>query len=737
MITTFARLIVRRRRLVLLGTAAVLVVFGVLAGGTFGVLKGGGFDDPNSDSSQARALIDSQFGGQTNLAFLATPTDGNLDATDVASAATAAVDRLKAEKGVDNVVSYWTEHVPSLASRDGHAGLIAAHVSGDEDQAAKTATAVIKDVATDHGPVRIQAGGQLGVNDDVTTQIAKDLALAESIAVPLTLLLLLLAFGSAVAALLPLGVGLAAVLGTFAVLDVLGHMTSVSTYSINLTTAMGLGLAIDYSLLIVSRFREELADGRDTEAAMVRTLQTAGRTVVFSAATVAVALGAMLVFPLYFLRSFAYAGIGVVVVAMLAAVVSLPALLAVLGPRVNAGRLPRRRPVVSASQESSFWRRVASGVMRRPIASAVPVIALLLLVGIPFLSITFATPDDRVLPTSHSSRQVGDALRTDFDVSADAATYAVVSGSPASRAVDGYAARVSQLPHVVSVQYAGGTWTDGARGGQPDAARFTRPGGQYLLINGPADSSSTASQDLVGAVRDVPPPTGTQVHVGGAPAELVDSKAAIASGLPLAALWIALSTFILLFLFTGSVVLPIKALILNVLSLSAVFGVIVWIFQEGHFSGVLGFTPGPINTSMPVLLFCIAFGLSMDYEVFLLSRVKELHDSGMSNGDAVAEGLARTGRIVTTAAALLSVTFLAFATSSVSFLKLFGIGTALAILLDATLVRGVLVPSFMRLAGDWNWWAPKPLARLHRRIGLSEAAPAGTHRPSRKIEVGV
>jgi RND superfamily putative drug exporter len=725
MLTTLAHLIVRRRRLVLLGTAAVLVLFGVLAGGTFGVLKGGGFDDPKSDSSQARALIDSQFGGQTNLVFLATPTGGNLDATDVGAAATAAVDRLKAEKGVDNVVSYWTEHVPSLASRDHHAGLITAHVSGDEDQAAKTATAVIKDVATDAAPLRIQAGGQLGVNDDVTTQIAKDLALAESIAVPLTLLLLLLAFGSAVAALLPLGVGLAAVLGTFAVLDVLGHITSVSTYSINLTTAMGLGLAIDYSLLIVSRFREELADGRDTEAAMVRTLQTAGRTVVFSAATVAVALGAMLVFPLYFLRSFAYAGIGVVLVAMLAAVVSLPALLAFLGPRVNAGRLFRRRPVVSASQESSFWRGVASGVMRRPIASAVPVIALLLLVGIPFLSIAFATPDDRVLPTSHSSRQVGDALRADFDVSAAAATYAVISGSPASSAVDGYAARVSQLPHVVSVQYAGGTWTDGARAGQQEAARFTRPGGgQYLLIYGPADSSSTASQDLVGAVRDVPAPTGTEVHVGGAPAELVDSKAAIASGLPLAALWIALSTFILLFLFTGSVVLPIKALILNVLSLSAVFGVIVWIFQEGHFSGVLGFTPGPINTSMPVLLFCIAFGLSMDYEVFLLSRVKELHDSGMDNTEAVAEGLARTGRIVTTAAALLSVTFLAFATSSVSFLKLFGIGTALAILLDATLIRGVLVPSFMRLAGEWNWWAPKPLARLHRRIGFSEAAPA-------------
>ena len=723
MLTTLAHLIFRRRRLVLLGTAAVIVMFGVLAGGTFGVLKGGGFDDPNSDSSQARTLIDSQFGGQTNLVFLATPTDGNLDTSGVVAAATAAVDRLKAEKGVDNVVSYWTEHVPSLASRDRRAGLITAHVSGDEDQAAKTATAVIKDVATEDGPLRIQAGGQLGANDDVTTQIAKDLALAESIAVPLTLLLLLLAFGSAVAALLPLGVGLIAVLGTFAVLDVLGHMTSVSTYSINLTTAMGLGLAIDYSLLIVSRFREEVADGRDTETAVARTLQTAGRTVVFSAATVAVALGAMLVFPLYFLRSFAYAGIGVVLVAMLAAVVSLPALLAVLGPRVNAGRL-RRRPVGSASQESSFWRRVAEGVMRRPIASAVPVIALLLLLGIPFLSITFATPDDRVLPTSHSSRQVGDALRTDFDVSAGAATYAVITGPVASSAIDRYAMQVSQLPDVVSVQYAGGTWTDGARGGPTDAARFTRPGVQYLLINGPADSSSTASQNLVGAVRDVPAPTRTEVHVGGAPAELVDSKAAIAAGLPLAALWIALSTFILLFLFTGSVVLPIKALILNVLGLSAVFGVIVWIFQQGHLSGVLGFTPGPINTSMPVLLFCIAFGLSMDYEVFLLSRIKELHDSGMSNTDAVAEGLARTGRIVTTAAALLSVTFLAFATSSVSFLKLFGIGTAVAILLDATLIRGVLVPSFMRLAGDWNWWAPKPLARLHRRIGISEAAPA-------------
>ncbi|HEX2903658.1 MAG TPA: MMPL family transporter [Jatrophihabitans sp.] len=717
----FARLtalVVHRRRWVLIASGAVLLGFALAAAGTFSVLKTGGFDNPSSGSSQARAVLNDRFGGAPNLVLLVAPADGNLNSA-AGSAATVTAD-LRQDSAVDSVASWWTSHSDSLRSTDGRTGLITAHVTGDESQAAERARHIIDRVTTSSGPVTVRAGGQLGVGNDVTNQVGKDLAVAEAIAVPLTIILLLLAFGSVVAAALPLSVGLIAIAGAFATLDVLGHLTNVSTYAINLTTAMGLGLAVDYSLLIVNRFREELAAGRDTETAVGNTLRTAGRTVLFSSATVAVALAAMLVFPLYFLRSFAYAGIGVVLIAMLASLTTLPALLAVLGPRVNAGRVRRNRPVRAASEESRFWRRIATTVMRRPVLTAAPVILVLLVLGSPFLHISFATPDDRVLPSSLTSRQVGNELRSHYADNAAAADYVVIEGSPSTAAVRDYADRVSRLPSVTSVVDSTRVISQGTSVG-PGQPGLTAAGVQYLIVNGPTDGGSAAAQRLVTDIRSLSGPAGGRVLVGGGPAELVDSKAGIAAGLPWAAAWIALSTFVLLFLFTGSVLLPVKALVLNVLSLSAVFGAMVWVFQDGHLSGPLGFTPGPINTSMPVLLFCIAFGLSMDYEVFLLSRIAEQRTLGAGNAEAVAAGLARTGRIVSTAAALLSVTFLAFGTSRVSFLQLFGIGTAIAIIIDATLVRGVLVPAFMRLAGDWNWWAPAPLARLHRRFGLSES----------------
>jgi len=720
----FARLttlVVQRRRWVLIASGLVLLAFVVAAAGTFSVLKAGGFDDPSSGSSQARTVLDDKFGGSPNLVLLVAPADGNLASAAPRAAEVTGI--LKQNKDVDSISSWWTTPVDQLRSSDGKTGLITVHVTGDESAAADHAKKIIDEVTTKSGPVTVKAGGQLGVGNDVTNQVGKDLAVAESIAVPLTIILLLLAFGSVVAAALPLSVGLMAIAGAFATLDVLGHLTDVSTYAINLTTAMGLGLAIDYSLLIVNRFREELAAGRDTETAIGNTLRTAGRTVLFSSATVAVALAAMLVFPLYFLRSFAYAGIGVVLIAMVASLTTLPALLAVLGPRVNAGRIRRSRPVRAASEESPFWRRIATLVMRRPVLTAVPVIAVLLVLGSPFLHISFSTPDDRVLPSSLQSRQVGNELRNNYADNTSASIYVVLQGNPAS--VDRYAARLSDLAGVNSVTSSSGIVSHGRPAG-PRQPGLTADDVQYLIVNGPTDANSTAAQDLVKQIRTLPSPAGSTVQVGGGPAELVDSKAGIATGLPWAVAWIALSTFVLLFLFTGSVLLPLKALVLNVLSLSAVFGTMVWIFQDGHLSGLLGFTPGPINTSMPVLLFCIAFGLSMDYEVFLLSRIAEQRAHGADNAEAVASGLARTGRIVSTAAALLSVTFLAFGTSRVSFLQLFGIGTAIAIIIDATLVRGVLVPAFMRLAGDWNWWAPKPLARLHAKIGLSEASETPT-----------
>jgi RND superfamily putative drug exporter len=725
MITRLAHLVVQRRQLVLTLSAAVLIAFVALASGAFSVLKSGGFEDPQSGSSQAKALLETNFGGQSNLVLLVTPTDSgaNVDTSAVAAAATALTDQLNSRSSVTNVASYWSSHADGLRSRDGTAALITMHIEGDEDASAKIAKTVISEVRKTSEPIKVRAGGQLGIGDDVTNQVAKDLGIAEGIAVPITLLLLVLAFGSIVAALLPLGMSLVSIAGTFALLNVLGHITDVSIYSVNLTTALGLGLAIDYSLLIVNRFREELGKGADLESAITRTMQTAGRTVVFSAATVAVALAAMIIFPLYFLRSFAYAGIGVVIVAMLSAMITLPALLATLGTRVNAGRIRRSRPLRPASEESAFWRRTATAVMRRPVAIAVPVIAVLLLLGTPFLHISFATPDDRVIPTSLQSRQVGDELRTGFSNNAASLLYAVVRGNPSEGQLAAYASRVSSLPNVSSVQGAAGTWQAGQF--TPSASgQFSRPGVQYLEIAGPTDGSSGEAQALVHAIRTTASPAGSTVVVGGGPAQLVDSKDAIGSRLPVALIWIAITTFILLFVFTGSILLPAKALVLNALSMSAVFGAMIWIFQDGHLSSVLGFTPGPINTSMPVLLFCIAFGLSMDYEVVLLSRIKELRDHGAGEVESVAAGLARTGRIVSTAAALLAVTFFAFGTSQVSFLQLFGIGTGIAIVLDATVIRGVLVPAFMRVAGSANWWAPGPLRRLHDRIGLTESEPA-------------
>ncbi len=597
------------------------------------------------------------------------------------------------------------------------------------------------------------------VGEDIGHQVSADLAVAESIAIPITLVLLVMAFAGVVAALLPLGIGLLGIVGGFVTLSVIGELTDVSIFAVNLATAMGLGLGIDYSLLMVSRFREELAAGRERADAVAVTVHAAGRTILFSGATVIVALAVMLLFPPYFLKSMAYAGIAVTLVAVVAAIVSLPALLMVLGERVNSWRvggligLVRRRgpsrsePVgVSGADggatgareagESPFWRRVAATVMRRPVLTGLPVVAVLLVLGTPFLHVDFGTPDDRVLqPGSASSRVVGDALRADFVADLGGAMEVVVQAAgtgPVDRpALTDYAATLSRLPDVARVDSALGTYVQGRRTVPPGPAssRFAAAGADSLQVVTSVDYASGRAQKLVRTARAVPPPAGTSALIGGAPAVLVDGKSTVADRLPLALGLIALATFVLLFLFTGSVLLPVKAIVLNGLAMCAVFGASVWIFSDGHLAGLLDFTPGPLDTSMPVLLFCIAFGLSMDYEVFLLSRIKEAHDAGAGNSEAVATGLARVGRIVTTAAALLAVTFLAFATSSVRFMQMFGVGTALAIVLDATLIRGVLVPAFMRVAGNANWWAPRPLRILHDRFGLHEyrapAPPAG------------
>jgi RND superfamily putative drug exporter len=700
--TRFYRLglfIAGRARLVLSLSLALLVVFAVLGVGVFGRLLSGGFDNPSSASSRVTALLNSKFGGEPDILFLVHANAGTVDGAAATASGEALAAKLAADPRLSGVTSYWTTHAAGLRSKDSTDALILARVVGNDNQAATTAPAVIATYAhVNTAATTVRIGGALGT--DIGSQVTKDLALAESIAVPITLILLTIVFGSVVAALLPLGIGILAIFGTLAELDVLTHVTSVSIFAVNLTTALGLGLGIDYALLMVSRFREELAAGADVGEAVAHTTATAGRTIAFSALTVAAALAAMMVFPVYFLKSFAYAGVGVTVFAALGALVMLPALLTVLGHRVNAGRIPGITKVRSA--EAPLWGRLASTVMRRPALIALPVIAVLLLMATPLLTVTFGTPDDRVLPTSAPSHQVGDVLRGDFATAPSPIDLVVSPALPAS-AVAAYELSLRSIPGVQQVA------DDGTVGGV-----------QRLRISTGDNSSSGAAQTLVRRIRQTAAPAGVRVLVGGDTAALIDAKQAISSNLALAAGVIALTTFVLLFLFTGSIVQPVRALIGNVLTLGATLGAMVWIFQDGHFAHLLGFTPTPTNTSMPVLLFCIAFGLSMDYEVFLMSRIKELYDKGASTPDAVTAGLARTGRIVSTAAALLAVSFFAFGTSKVSFIQFFGLGTGFAILIDATLVRGVLVPASMRLFGEHSWYAPPLLRRLHNRIGVSD-----------------
>ncbi len=569
----------------------------------------------------------------------------------------------------------------------------------------------------------------------INAQTEKDLLMMEAIAIPLSFIVLVWVFGGLTAAALPLAVGGFAILGSMAVLRAVTFVTDVSIFAMNLTIAMGLALAIDYTLLIISRYRDELAEGADRDRALIRTVTTAGRTVLFSALTVALSMVAMVLFPMYFLKSFAYAGIAVVSFAAVAAIVVAPAAIVLLGDRLDAldtrrlfrrllGRPePARKPV-----EQMFWYRSTKFVMRRSIPIAIAIVTLLLLLGAPFLGIKWGFPDDRVLPQSASAREVGDDLRDDFAV--DSATNVTVvlpdAAGVAPAELDDYAAALSKVVDVSSVSAPGGTFVDGRPAGPPAAATGMKDGSAFLTIGSTAPLFTDASDTQLDAVHAVSTPDGKPVLVTGLAQINRESSQAIASRLPLVLGVIAGITFVLLFLLTGSVILPLKALVLNVLSLTAAFGALVWIFQDGHL-GALGTTPtGTLVANMPVLLFCIAFGLSMDYEVFLVSRIREFwcksDKTRAASDESVALGLAKTGRVVTAAALLMTISFAALIAAQVSFMKMMGVGMTLAIIVDATLVRMALVPAFMHWLGQWNWWAPKPLAKLHERIGISESA---------------
>ncbi|HUR51652.1 MAG TPA: MMPL family transporter [Mycobacteriales bacterium] len=728
MLARLAPVLVARRRLVMVLAALFLVLAGGLGGGVAKELSAGGFVDPEQESERAAVQLDRQFGtGSSNFLLLAA-TPGGADRYDAAGKALTA--RVAAEDGVADVVSYWTAgHEPTMAARDKSSAVVLVRVLGSQDAQVEKAKELGRKYNGTITGLKVRTGGEFSVYAEVGPTIERDVVRAELIAFPVVTVLLILVFGSAIAAALPLLIGVISILGTFLALHVVNGMTDVSIYAVNLATSLGLGLGIDYALFLVSRFREEIRKDLPVPQAVAETMRTAGRTVLFSAVTVALSLGSLLVFPLYFLRSFAYAGISAVLFALFGALVVLPAVLAALGPKVDALDLRRplrwflglgsAKPRVKSIDEGA-WHRIALAVMRRPLGIAALVVAILVLAGLPFRAVSFSLPDDRVLPREARSQQVAQVLREDYP-GREAQALPVVLG--ASTDTGEYASRLSSVEGVARVDASEGRFVDGLKVA-PGVTGFRTASATRLSVVPDFDAYGAEGERLVERVRDVGAPA--PALVSGQAAALHDTKSALGSALPLALGILLLPTFVLLFLFTGSVVVPLKAIVMNVLSLSATFGLMVWVFQEGHLASWVGdpIITGALDTTTPILMFCILFGLSMDYEVFLLSRIKEEWDATGDNTRAVAVGLERTGSLVTAAAGLLAMVFLAFVSSDIAFIKLLGLGTAVAVLVDATLIRGALVPAFMRLMGHRNWWAPRPLRALHDRFGLAEAHAA-------------
>lgn len=700
---------------------AVLVVAGLAAVLCYGIgwsapmhLKTGGFQDPGSESTWVDNYLEEHFPGAAPNVVLLLTAPGGIDAPAAGTVGEQLTGELAANSDLQGVQSYWnvaTEVRPALRSSDRNSAVIIAYARGDDTEAPKVAAKLADKYNGTRDSVRISVGGEAVALAQMSKQVTLDLVTIESIAIPLAGIVLVLVFGSLLASMLPLLVGVVTIGAALAVLRILSAVGDVSIFALNMTTALGFAVALDSSLFMVSRFREELAAGADTAAAVVRTVQTAGRTVLYSGLTVALSLAALLVFPLYFLRSFAYAGLAVLAAAVFTTLFVLPAALALLGSRVDAldvrkylrQRLGRPEPV-PGPVEQDRWYRFAMGVMRRPVLAIVGVVAALLLLGSPFLNIHFGWADDRVL-ASGSSRTVGDASRTDFSENLTSGILLALPDTHGDNtAIATYAHTLSQVPGVTSVISSGGVYGNGLQLAGAQSA-MTGDAGSYLRVGTRLDPYSTAAKQQLDQLRAVPAPG--RVLIGGPAARNADAVSALAARVPLALSLIALSMFLVLLVFTRSVVLPIKALVLTVLSLAATFGAMVWIFQDGHLSGALGFTPtGFLIPTMPILMFCLAFGVSMDYEVFLLSRIREEYLASGSTDRAVAVGIARTARIFTAAAALLAIAFVGMTFAGVSFVQLFGLGLTLAVLVDATVIRTILVPALMRTMGRLNWWSP-------------------------------
>lgn len=716
------RAVSTRPRTVITVTGVLFAIYLALGATVFDALSLNRYEAPGSESLQVRTELAEGFDtGSPNIAVLV-QTDSDVDDPHVAAVGKEVTALLAGFPGIGEAWSYWTPGAPeSLAGTGRATALVLAWAPGDADQVRgellpELETAI--DAQFADPSVRLTLGGADEVFRTVAAQARADFLRAEMIVVPLVLGQLWLVYRRFRVAAATLAVGLYSVAGTLAILRLVSGFTDISTFAANIALVMGIGLGVDYGLFMTYRFREELRRGSDPEQATKDAVRTAGRTILFSGATVAASLAVLFVFPLPFLASFAYAGIAVVLTAIIGSTIFLPAVLRLLGARVL------RRNETPVAVDSGNWARVASRVMRRPVVFAALGLAVLIALGAPAVAVQLGAPDDRLLRAGQPVRDMYDTIRDDFDAEDADAVY-VVADSATDAEIDRFARDLSLVDGILRVDSSAGSFEDGAlvESAGADSERFRDGDAAYLTAMPTSDRLSADPGGLISDIRAVD--RAFPALVGGYPAELVDYRAAVLERLPIVLLLILVVTFILLFLMTGSVVAPLKASVLNLLSLSVMFGVLVWGFQEGALAPLLGFTPtGVTEPSIPLLMFCVAYGLSMDYEVFLLARIKEDYDLTGDPRASVVRGIGRSAPLIGAAALTLGTSFLVYATSEVTFLQQLGVGMALAVLVDATVIRGILLPAFMRLAGRANWWAPEPLRRLHARIGWHEAAPS-------------
>ena len=712
-----AKYVISHSKTVLFGYVALIALSSIWGFQAFAGLKAGGYDNPNSDSTKVSQILEKQFDVKSPELVGILDFGSPADETSNQLLTKRLMDELSNTDGVDKVQSYYDLGQPaSLKSNDGKAVYFFGYLSDKQSQS-KTAERIADKYSNGFEGAKVYIAGFAAVTGELNHSIERDIVTAESVAVPITIVLLLFVFGSLVAAGLPLLVGGLAIVGSFFAVWVSTQVTDTSIFAVNLITGLGLGLGIDYALLMVNRYREERKRGRDVREAVSTTVETAGRTVVFSGLTVALVLVSMYFFPQYFLRSLALGGVAVVVLSVAGAIIALPAAMRLLGDRVNSIKVLRGD---LAPKDHGMWSSVARFVMRRPVA--VLLVAVIGLGGLTALGsgAKFGQVDDRILPANNRVVIANNQARERFSGREASPLEIVVTGATDDELL-AYTQDLSRITHIVRVQSPLGITQNGTldSGYAPAFTSFVKGDYQRVQAIGNVEPRSPEGAALVDEVRTIKH-EGFEVKVGGSAAIYDDSQKGIEHNLPFAIAWIVFATLILLFLFTGSVILPIKAVLLNFLSLGATLGFLTWVFMEGHLQWLIGdfSVTGSIDSSSLVLIAVVAFGLSMDYELFLLSRIKEQHDAGHGTTESVAVGLQRSGRIITAAALILAVSFIAFVISGVSSIKMMGLGIAFAILLDATIVRAFLVPALMRLFGELNWWAPAWLKRLYARVGL-------------------